>query len=90
MWYLSQPFGDTLPDDLKQDLIAFARRPMTIGAYEKRKSGATPFSSLPPDGFMALPYHGGMVFHWEGNKFINFRAGCQMKRVGEIKTGFIP
>jgi hypothetical protein len=56
---------DTLPNDVKQDLIAFARRPMTVGAYEKRKAGAPRFSPLPPDGFMALPYHGGMVFHWE-------------------------
>ncbi len=59
--------GNAIPDGPKKDLIAFARRPITIGANQARppapdKTGIGP---LPPAGFMALNYQNGILFHWE-------------------------
>lgn len=57
--------GDTIPEDLKQDLIAFARRPATIGTSNMETARKEPRSFLPPAGFIALPYRDGILFHWE-------------------------
>ncbi len=57
--------GDTVPEDLKQDLIAFARRPATIGTCNMETARKEPRSFLPPAGFLALPYRDGILFHWE-------------------------
>jgi hypothetical protein len=57
--------GDTVPENLKQDLIAFARRPATIGTHNMESVRKEPSSFLAPAGFLALPYRNGMLFHWE-------------------------
>ena len=59
--------GDTIPDVEKQDLIAFANRPMPLSArsLEKQEPKAASAPLLPPDGFMALPFGNGILFHWE-------------------------
>jgi hypothetical protein len=56
--------GDVLPDGVKQDLIAFARRPLIIGTQPPKPHETSP-GRLPPAGFMALNYQGGILFHWE-------------------------
>jgi hypothetical protein len=58
---------DTIPNDVKQDIIAFAHEPMTVGAYRQRMPETIPRVLLPPDGFLALPYDNGMIFHWENS-----------------------
>ena len=57
--------GDTIPDALKQDLIAFADRPVAIGPKTDAKSQTVVDSGLAPAGFLALPDEKGVVFHWE-------------------------
>jgi hypothetical protein len=57
--------SNTVPESMKQDLIAFALQKSTIGAHnmETARKDFRPF--LPPDGFFALPYRDGILFHWE-------------------------
>jgi hypothetical protein len=73
--------GDAIPDDVKQDLIAFARRPMTVGSrnMEKRKPKEKSTPLLPPAGFLALPYQNGILFHWEsaGEPVTEYRIRCK-------------
>jgi hypothetical protein len=55
----------TLPEEVKQDLIAFSRPPVVAGAdlQDAPKNAST--APLPPDGLLALPYDNGVLFHWE-------------------------
>lgn len=48
--------GDQVPDHVKQDLIAFARRPSTIGNYNMEIAKIETRTVLPPVGFIDLPY----------------------------------
>ena len=57
--------GDVIPENVKQDLIAFARRPATIGTFKMETAREKTRSFLPPIGFLALPFRGGILFHWE-------------------------
>ncbi|MFO7614832.1 MAG: hypothetical protein R6W71_09365, partial [Bacteroidales bacterium] len=57
--------GDVVPENVKKDLIAFARRPATIGTHNMETTRKETRSFLPPAGFLALPYHDGILFHWE-------------------------
>jgi hypothetical protein len=57
--------GDTVPEHVKQDLIASAQGSMTIGALQMEKPVKGSFCLLPPAGFLALPYQDGMLFPWE-------------------------
>jgi hypothetical protein len=72
--------GDVVPDNVKQDLIAFARSPATIGTRNMETAEKKSPSFLPPSGFFALPYGDGILFHWEkagppGTKYqIRYRA----------------
>jgi hypothetical protein len=57
--------GDAIPEGVEQDLIAFARGPMTLNPYQVKTPAKESYSLLPPAGFMVLPYQNGMLFHWE-------------------------
>jgi hypothetical protein len=57
--------GNVVPDNVKQDLIAFAHRPATISTNNPEIARKENQSFLPPAGFLALPYHDGILFHWE-------------------------
>jgi hypothetical protein len=56
--------GETVPEDVKLDLIAFAHRPATIGTYNMETAPKEISSFLPPAGFLALPYSDEIPFHW--------------------------
>ena len=77
--------GDAIPDDVKNDLIAFTRRPMTIGSIKSGNPAPKAPSRLPPAGFLGLPYGNGMIFHWEetgvpGTKYrIRFHTSSDSK-----------
>jgi hypothetical protein len=57
--------GDAIPVRLKEDLIAFARPPMVLGARRPADALVAPPDPLPPAGFVALAYRNGVLFHWE-------------------------
>jgi hypothetical protein len=57
--------GDTIPEVVKQDLIAFARPPMVLGTHQMIVLPDHFVSNLPPAGFLAMPYQTGILFHWE-------------------------
>jgi hypothetical protein len=57
--------GDAVPDDVEADLIAFARQPLAIGNLAVPLPKPPPTRSLPPAGFMALPYRNGVLLQWE-------------------------
>jgi hypothetical protein len=57
--------GDAIPEGVKQDLIAFADGPVTIGLYHPVAPVHPAETRLAPDGLVALPYRDGVVFHWE-------------------------
>lgn len=59
--------GDTIPDALKKDLIAFADRPVAISPQSDTKPQSDSVSGLAPAGFLVLPDEKGVVFHWEGD-----------------------
>jgi len=59
--------GDTIPDRLKQDLLAFADRPAALGLQTDAKPQPAAVSGLAPAGFLALADETGVVFHWEGD-----------------------
>jgi hypothetical protein len=87
--------GDAIPDDVKSDLIAFARRPMTIGTIKPGDPDPEAPPNLPPAGFLALPYRNGVIFHWEetgvpGTKYrIRFRTSSDSEE-NVIVTGKSP
>jgi hypothetical protein len=62
--------GDTIPGDVKRDLVAFARRPLTIGTRTPSVEMSKPKSAptLPPAGFLAMPYKSGVLFLWDNAK----------------------
>ncbi len=57
--------GDSLPDDVKRDLIAFARPAIVLGPGLRQMPERGAVAPLPPDGLLALPYENGVLFHWE-------------------------
>jgi hypothetical protein len=57
--------GDEVPENVKKDLISFAHRPATIGICSMENARKEFQSFLPPNGFLALPYRNGILFHWE-------------------------
>jgi hypothetical protein len=71
--------GEEIPEDVKADLIAYARRPMTIGSVEADNYHEAAVDHLPPAGFMALPYQDGVIFHWERVKQpgVRYRIHCR-------------
>jgi hypothetical protein len=71
--------GEKIPADVKADLIAYARRPMTIGTVAADDEIEIAVDPLPPAGFMALPYRDGMLFHWEPVKQpgVRYRIHCR-------------
>ena len=72
--------GDAIPGDVKQDLIAFARRPALIDGTQPVETPAVAASSnLPPAGFLALADQKGVVFHWENGSVPGgrYRIDCR-------------
>jgi hypothetical protein len=71
--------GEEIPDEVNADLIAYARRPMTIGTVLVDDEKEMTVDPLPPAGFMALPYKDGMLFHWERVKQpgVRYRIHCR-------------
>lgn len=59
--------GDVVPDDVKADLVAFARPPMAIATFAATAPEPSRENSLPPAGFMALPYRDGMLLQWDAD-----------------------
>ena len=71
--------GDAIPEDVKQDLIAFSRRPSIIDNHPVGKPIVAAASFLPPAGFLALPAEKGVVFHWENEPVpdVRYRIDCR-------------
>ncbi|BBO88675.1 hypothetical protein [Desulfosarcina ovata] len=80
--------GDSLPDPLKRDLIAFARRPVIIGKLAPAHLSPRDDTLLPPAGFLAMPSGNGVVFHWEsaGVPGTQYRIRYHAADSAEIKT----
>lgn len=57
--------GNDIPATVKQDLIAFANRPMLAGTHRSVSPEITSPPIMPPVGFLALPYETGILCHWE-------------------------
>lgn len=70
--------GDAIPGDIKQDLIAFARRPVLIDTRPEAAPTVATASLLPPAGFLALADETGVVFHWENEPVpgVRYRIDC--------------
>jgi hypothetical protein len=70
--------GDSIPDDVKRDLITFARPPVVFGSHLLEKRIERSQTGLPPAGFLALPYEDGILFHWEqtGAPGTEYRIRC--------------
>ena len=71
--------GDAVPNDVKADLVAFARGPMTIGTIAAQAPRPPRGRSLPPAGFMALPYRDGVLLKWEADEApgTQYRIRCR-------------
>ncbi len=71
--------GDDIPGDVKQDLIAFARRPAIIDDQPRKISTIAEASSLPPAGFLALTDKDTVLFHWEKEHVpgVRYRIECR-------------
>ena len=80
--------GEEIPEDVKADLIAYARRPMIIGTAAVNDEKEIAVDPLPPAGFMALPYQDGMLFHWERVKQsgVHYRIYCRGASESEAVT----
>ena len=57
--------GEDLSEEMKNDLIAFAHGSMAVSSDSVNTPPATTYASLAPAGFLALPFHDGILFHWE-------------------------
>jgi hypothetical protein len=71
--------GDTIPKSVKQDLIAYARRPAIITSDPMQRPRVAAAASLPPAGFLALPDEAGVVFHWDdqAGPDVRYRIDCR-------------
>jgi hypothetical protein len=86
----ASPHGAAVPDRVKADLVAYAQRPVTIGtgSIGWRAPQPTAPNALPPGGFLALPYEGGVVFHWEtvGGRDTTYRLRCRAMAAGDERA----
>jgi hypothetical protein len=60
--------GHSIPNDVENDLIGFARPPMTLAASGRPESPVVVAASDPPSGLMAMPLADGVVLHWEPSR----------------------
>ena len=76
--------GDEIPGDVKQDLIAFARRPSIIDTLPERTPSVADASALPPAGFLALADGKAFFFHWEKDRApgMHYRIDCRSVETG--------
>jgi hypothetical protein len=82
--------GTHMPPRLKADLVAFAQRPAALGPIAQPRSEPDVPEALPPGGFLALPYEGGVVFHWEtggrSGRQTAFRLRCRPMAGGQERV----
>jgi len=77
--------GDAVPDDVEADLIAFARQPMAIGNLAVQLPKPPPTRSLPPAGFMALPYRDGVLLQWETDNTPGKQYRIRCRNLAKLK-----
>ncbi len=75
--------GDAIPNGVKQDLIAFARRADVIGNRPVGGPRVATADDLPPAGFLALPSETGVVFHWESSPGTGLRYQIDCRPLGD-------
>jgi hypothetical protein len=80
--------GSAIPDAVQADLVAFAQRPAVIGTRHRQTPPPAVPDTLPPGGFLALPYEGGVVFHWETahDADTTYRLRCRAMAGGEERA----
>ena len=57
--------ADAIPHAIGDDLVAFARRPLTIASHRTSSAAPPEPPDLAPAGLLVLPDQGAMVFHWD-------------------------
>jgi hypothetical protein len=79
---------DVIPADVQADLVAFARRPMTVGTMNAPTLDSSPINPLPPAGFMALNHRDGVLLQWEGGDAagIQYRIRCRRLADGDERV----
>jgi hypothetical protein len=80
--------GAVIPPAVKADLTAYAQRPAILRTGSGHTSVPAAPAELPPGGFVALPYDGGVVFHWEtgGRPDTTYRLRCGAMAGTEERT----